>query len=93
VFAYAMRDLLAKSPRYREATPQDGSNVFRISVVAEVDQTDYRDPLTPITVALSVVFLRHGDFLGHIVQSCGSAKLEACAQEALTALDSLANDQ
>ncbi len=48
VFAYAMRDLFAKSPRYREATLHDGSNVFRIGAIAEVVRPTYAfSPLLP----------------------------------------------
>lgn len=94
-YATALRDALAKSPRYREAylaqyKISNGKFAYNWQIkVVSMDPS--RNSLGTRTV-LSVVFL-FGDteYLDNVVQICGNAAASKCASATLASFDELLN--
>lgn len=94
-FATAFRDLLANSPRYREAAASsektaDGKEIYNWKIAAvSIDPTDSD---TGTSTVMSVVFLL-GDnyFLASRVQTCGRVRVDQCAADVLAGFDELLN--
>jgi len=86
-YATAMRDVLAKSPRYVETylskdPAKDGGDYWNISVVSLPVNSDDN------AAALSIVFKIGNTYINHLVQVCGTNKVEGCADDTIAQMDS-----
>jgi len=85
-YAAAVRDLLAKSPRYEEVHANSGIFYsWQVSVVSS--GLSDRDRTNSDSIALSVVVTKGGFLMTHAVLLCGSGRLQGCAENTLAALD------
>jgi hypothetical protein len=87
-YATALRDLIAKSPRYVETNDFSEGTSRHLGIrVVSVDQDDDH---TGRSTAMSIVFTSGSDvYLTHAVQTCGINRVESCAADTLADLDSL----
>lgn len=88
LFASAMRDALDRTGRFREVSvgrsPDRAAAVFSIVSLPLDDDSRGESHST----ALSVVFLRDGVMLDHLVETCQRAAVESCARSTVSAFES-----
>lgn len=94
-FATSFRDLLAKSPRY-ELTPYEQNRVYmdkppRKNIVVSVITLDDSVGTPGTTAAISTTLSVGGYLFGHQLQACGLNRIDECAADLLSYLDSQLN--
>lgn len=92
LYATALRDSLAASPRYIETPDEseprsEGSKDRLYHLVIQVVSVDIENPPGGHQAALSVVFTFAGTLLGQRVQVCGAQSAAQCAASTLASLD------
>ena len=88
-FAEAVRDAVARNPRYRDVTLTSGTerDLVRLSIVSlPLGGGSHAD--APAT-ALSIVFLKDGVMLDHLVETCDQTSVDACARTTVATFDSV----
>jgi hypothetical protein len=90
-YARALRDLIAKSPRYEALsdTKENRKRALLISVVTLPLGDDSQGSATG--AAISVVFVFDGAFVDQYVQTCSEGVTSGCAQKTFDAIDDLLN--
>jgi len=90
-YARALRDLIAKSPRYNALTDtkENRKRALLISVVTLPLGDDSHG--TALGAAISVVFVFDGTFMEQYVQTCSDSVTADCAQKTFDSFDDLLN--
>jgi hypothetical protein len=90
-YARALRDLIAKSPRYQELedTSDNRKRALMISVVTLPVGDDSQGNAN--VAAISVVLVLDGLFMDQYVQTCGVSVTTGCAQQTFDSIDTLIN--
>lgn len=91
LYASALRDQIARSPRYRLAESAEAGTkehpIFHLNI--EVVSIDDSFSNSGQKAAMSVVFLMGNSmYIGSDVQTCGIDKVDLCVRETLAELDS-----
>lgn len=88
-YARALRDLIAKSPRYDELvdSKENRKQALVISVVTLPLGDDTYGSASG--AAISVVFVFNGTFVNQYVQTCSESVTASCAQKTLDSVDSM----
>ena len=93
-FETKFRDLLARSPRYREVPfsirtdDNKTSTHWTISTATTISSGLDSDP---DSIAVSIVFLLDGLMMQHAVEVCGKSRLDECAENILSGFDHAAS--
>jgi hypothetical protein len=90
-YARALRDLIAKSPRYEalQDTKDNRKHALLISVVTLPLGDDSQG--SAYGAAISVVFVFDGTFVEQYVQTCSESVTAGCAQKTFDSVDDLLN--
>ena len=90
VYASKVRDALAASPRYREATAGDKKSKDNEKYAVHLKAVTIVDSGTkesPESIAISVTVVIGDVYISQYIQTCGANKLDQCAASTMAYFD------